>query len=62
MAGTQRGVLPMGMGGNGQNRKSRTVKAVASGLEQDANVEAIIGPVPPMVPGTIGNWARNPRR
>lgn len=62
VAGTQRGVLPMGMGGNGQNRKSRTVKAVVSGLEQDANVEAIIGPVPPMVPGTIGNWARNPRR
>lgn len=57
-AGAARGVMPMGMAPQGQNKRSRNIKTVTPELEQDANIRAIVGEAPPMVPGTIGAWAR----
>jgi len=52
-------MMPVGMGAHKDRKKSRAVKTVLSELEQDANTKAILGETPPMVPGTIGAWARN---
>lgn len=57
--GFGRGMMPVGMGAHKDGKKSRAVKTVLSELEQDANTKAILGETPPMVPGTIGAWARN---
>ena len=57
-AGATRGVMPMGMAPQGRNKRSRNIKTVTPELEQDANIRAIVGEAPPMVPGTIGAWAR----
>ena len=57
-AGATRGVMPMGMAPQGRNKRSRNIKTVTPELEQDANIKAIVGEAPPMVPGTIGAWAR----
>lgn len=48
----------MGMAPQGRNKRSRNIKTVTPELEQDANIRAIVGEAPPMVPGTIGAWAR----
>lgn len=57
--GYGRGVMPMNMGASKDRKTTRPVKTVFSELEQDANTKAILGEVPPMVPGTIGAWARS---
>jgi len=51
--------MPMNMGASKDRKTTRPVKTVLSELEQDANTKAILGEVPPMVPGTIGAWARS---
>lgn len=58
-AAAGRGFLPMGMAPGRRDTKSRTVKTVTTELELEANARAIVGEAPPMVPGTIGAWARD---
>ncbi|QPK79768.1 hypothetical protein G7Y31_03460 [Corynebacterium lizhenjunii] len=54
-----RSVMPvMGAGaGGGANNRGR-VKAVTTKIEQDANKRALIGDLPPAIPGVIGAWVR----
>ncbi|WP_165241531.1 hypothetical protein [Corynebacterium lizhenjunii] len=57
-AGMRGGVPMMGAGvGGGSNNRGR-VKAVTSRIEQDANKRALIGDLPPAIPGVIGAWVR----
>lgn len=53
-----RSIMPMGVGAQSSRRKSHAIKTVTPELEQEANIKAIVGEAPPMVPGTIGDWAR----
>ncbi len=54
-----RSMMPvMGAGaGSGANNRGR-VKAVTTKIEQDANKRALIGDLPPAIPGVIGAWVR----
>ncbi|WP_165242039.1 hypothetical protein [Corynebacterium lizhenjunii] len=55
-----RSMMPMmGAGaGGGANNRGR-VKAVTTKIEQDANKRALIGDLPPAIPGVIGAWVRD---
>ncbi|QPK78766.1 hypothetical protein G7Y31_09505 [Corynebacterium lizhenjunii] len=58
-SGVRGGVPMMGAGaGGGSNNRGR-VKAVTSRIEQDANKRALIGDLPPAIPGVIGAWVRD---
>lgn len=55
-----RGMMPMmgaPMAGQAQGKQSK-VKSVTSAVEEDANVAALLGERPAVVPGVIGAWAR----
>lgn len=46
------------MAGSGQQSKAAKVRTVTSGVEEDANVAALLGERHPVVPGVIGAWVR----
>lgn len=57
-----RGFMPMGgmpLGGQSQEGQRGKVKTVTSKAEEDGNISALLGDLPPVVPGPIGAWARN---
>ncbi|WP_165241431.1 hypothetical protein [Corynebacterium lizhenjunii] len=54
-----RSMMPvMGAGGGGGSNNRGRVKAVTTKIEQDANKRALIGDLPPAIPGVIGAWVR----
>lgn len=54
-----RGMMPMMGAGHGQGDKRGKVKTVTTAVEQDQNRRALLGEVPPSVPGVIGAWVRD---
>ncbi|HJG42947.1 hypothetical protein [Corynebacterium phoceense] len=54
-----RGMVPMMGAGHGQGDKRGKVKTVTTAVEQDQNRRALLGEVPPSVPGVIGAWVRD---
>ncbi|QPK79055.1 hypothetical protein G7Y31_11255 [Corynebacterium lizhenjunii] len=55
-----RSMMPvMGAGGAGGSNNRGRVKAVTTKIEQDANKRALIGDLPPAIPGVIGAWVRD---
>ncbi|AKK02713.1 hypothetical protein [Corynebacterium epidermidicanis] len=61
-AATGRSVAPFGgmpMAGAPQENKRSKVKSVTSPLEDEGNMKALLGDLPPVVPGAIGAWARS---
>lgn len=41
--------------------KRGKVQAVTSAVEREANLKALLGDAPEVVPGVIGAWVREPR-
>lgn len=56
-AAGMRAFAPM-MGTRGQGNDQNRVKAVTSQVERDPNKRDLLGEPPAVVPGVIGNWAR----
>ncbi|MCQ9333098.1 hypothetical protein NQ042_03105 [Corynebacterium phoceense] len=54
-----RAMVPMMGAGHGQGDKRGKVKTVTTAVEQDQNRRALLGEVPPSVPGVIGAWVRD---
>jgi hypothetical protein len=52
-----RALAPM-MGTRGQGNDKNRVKAVTTQVERDPNKRDLLGEPPAVVPGVIGNWAR----
>lgn len=52
-------MMPMMGAGHGQGDKRGKVKTVTTAVEQDQNRRALLGEVPPSVPGVIGAWVRD---
>lgn len=50
------GGMPMGAA-QGEQKKTK-VKTVTSALEEEGNLKALLGDLPPVLPGAIGSWAR----
>lgn len=59
-----RGAGPMlcapGAGQGKKEGKAGKVQSVVTAVERDVNMRALVGERPPVVPGTIGEWAREP--
>lgn len=56
-----RGMMPMAgmpMAAQQQENKRGKVKTVTSAVEEEGNIAALLGDLPPVVPGPIGAWAR----
>lgn len=56
-----RGMVPMGgapLAGAQQDDRRGKVKTVTSAVEEESNLHALLGDLPPVVPGPIGAWAR----
>lgn len=49
----------MPMAGAGGDSKRSKVKTVTSAVEEEGNMKALLGDLPPVVPGAIGAWVRN---
>lgn len=59
---TTRGFMPMGgmpFAGQQQDNKRGKVKTVTSQVEEEGNMSALLGDLPPVVPGPIGAWVRD---
>lgn len=60
-AAAQRPMMPMAgmpMAAAQQDNKRGKVKTVTSAVEEEGNIAALLGDLPPVVPGPIGAWAR----